>query len=1006
MAGLLDATACQQVQLLAADTPAGRQTGVLGRVLVFEGGDRTYADVQLAWTLLLRRNPGLRVRFRQHGGYIRQELRAYDELPAESRFVQLPGETPAARDSGIEPYGPVLIRSSFVPCDGGGELTLLVHHVLVDEHALGIVVDFLRRAVADPGRIDAGERRGYEDCVAALIDASIDSRDRSAEYWRRQLAPGGTARAPVWKSDAGTLGNRHEVTLDAAVTSDLRASARAANASLPIMVHAALAVLLHRYGLGDRQVIGIPTTLRDHPAVGFDVVGLFTTVVPAAVDVSDGDTLGEVLLRTRATLLELHDHKFTSLMEIPGLGDLSRSESAGAGGGYFGVTLAVRQQSDADCAAGVRPLHLGQPVAPLHIDVIVGESASSLVFTWRHAVRPWPEAGAMAAHLLRVLAALGASPHVKVNGFDLDPAARRGRAPLGDGAALVPESVWRTCIGSGDDRPVVADHHSAWTSAELARAVGRVRAALESRELPPGSRIGVACGRTMWQVASILAVWQEGLCYVPMDPAGPPDRNRLISQDAELRAVIGRDAPLPALLDLAQVERMEPTVAAPYANRAEEPAYVMYTSGTGGRPKGVVITHGNLAGFAAAMSEALPIGDPGRWLAETDATFDISLVELVLPLACGQSILIGDTARRDGAGGAARFDYRQCTPSRARQLLTARDVGEPTGHWDVQPRVWLLGGEVLPGPLLRDLRAAFPSTIFVNMYGPTEATIWSTYSLCGADPVDDVPIGRPLANTETLVVDRAGRCVPPGAVGELLIGGGGVAAGYLNRPELDVSHFVRAADDSPPMYRSGDLVQIGPDGELYFRGRADDQVKIRGHRIELAEVESALRAQAEVAEAAVVVVDGGRETAHLAAAVVARPGHGLDLVQLRVSLAERLPAAMIPAAYAVVPALPRLPSGKIDRGLVAGYPFGTPTQGAATSAPAGDDQRAERVAQAMTVLLGRPIGADDDFFHAGGNSLTALRLIAALRDRDVEVRALDVFERRTARGIAAAARSA
>ncbi|GAA3457939.1 non-ribosomal peptide synthetase [Dactylosporangium matsuzakiense] len=501
------------------------------------------------------------------------------------------------------------------------------------------------------------------------------------------------------------------------------------------------------------------------------------------------------------------------------------------------------------------------------------------------------------------------------------------------------------------------------TYAELMANVDR-RAAGVTEKLT-----AVALRRTPELVEEVLAVWRAGAAYVPVDPNYPPARQELIRADA----------------------------------RAGDPgagvAYVLHTSGSTGRPKGVVVEHHALTNFVLDMAARLESRPEHRWLAVTSLNFDIAGLELFLPLVTGGRIVLADEeAQRDGHRldaliARAGVTHVQTTPSRWRLLLAA--------GFDRPDVTALVGGEALPLELARELRAKSRSTL--NVYGPTETTIWSAAWPVPADP-GEVLIGGPIAYTHIRICDEDGHEVPTGAVGELCIGGLGVARGYLGRPALTAERFRPDPWGAPGsrLYRTGDLARWafpatrassgrtppaggGTDAQLRFLGRADNQIKLAGHRIELGEIEAHLAALPGVRQAA-VAVRGDRLIAYLVGAPE------------RNDLAEKLPGYMIPRVYRQIDALPLTPNGKLDR---AALPDPEPATGTGV-APQTPTERL--VAEVWAAALERAdIGVDDDFFALGGHSLAAMTVAARLSvacGYEVAVRA--VFANPTVAALAAA----
>ncbi|MFC6079650.1 amino acid adenylation domain-containing protein [Sphaerisporangium aureirubrum] len=544
------------------------------------------------------------------------------------------------------------------------------------------------------------------------------------------------------------------------------------------------------------------------------------------------------------------------------------------------------------------------------------------------------------------------------------------------------------------ERPAVVAGGVRWSYGELNAAANRLAWRLAEAGVRRGDVVALYARRSAETLAAMLAVSKAGAAYLPLDPEYPAARVELVLADSGARVALvsgGVRERLPAfggtVLELDADHSAYPAEAPPVVVDPADPAYVLYTSGSTGRPKGVVVPHGALLNFLVAMRELLDTGRDDVWLALTSLSFDISGLELYLPLVTGGRTVVADSGTaRDGRLlaeliAAEGVTHVQATPSGWRVLLAADFTGPGVTA--------LVGGEALPLPLARDLRAR--TRRLVNVYGPTETTIWSTAWEVPNDP-DRVSIGRPIANTQVYVVDDHLDPVPEGTPGELLIGGHGLAHGYLHRPDLTAARFV--PDSYGPaggrLYRTGDIARHHADGTLEYLGRTDNQIKLRGHRIELGEIESVLEDHPGIRQAVAAV---HRETLVAYLVGTADPG------DLRGALAERLPAYMIPTVFVPLEALPLTPNGKIDRKALPRPELPEAGSGAAPRT-AAERQVAEVFAE---VLKLDAVGADDDFFLLGGHSLLAAKAAARLTARlGVEVPVQALFARPTVAAFAAA----
>jgi amino acid adenylation domain-containing protein len=531
----------------------------------------------------------------------------------------------------------------------------------------------------------------------------------------------------------------------------------------------------------------------------------------------------------------------------------------------------------------------------------------------------------------------------------------------------------------------------------LAHLLGR-------RGVGRGALVAVCLERTVDIPTALAAVLKAGAAYVPLDPTHPEERLRYILQDAEISCVITTTSLLSifdgitvatVLLDEAGALLQQQQTSAPaVAVQPDDLAYVIYTSGSTGRPKGVEIEHRNVVSFLEAMRRQPGLAASDRLLAVTTLAFDIAGLEIWLPLSVGASVVIASrTDALDGARLADLIDTHeitvlQATPASWRLLLAAGWRGKR----DLKA---LCGGEALPA----DLAAALVDCAgeLWNMYGPTETTIWSTVGRV-SDPTETITIGRPIANTQTFILEASGQLAPAGVVGELCIGGEGVARGYRNRPELTAEKFVpvKLPDGrTVRLYRTGDLARFRGDGALELLGRRDHQVKVRGYRVELGEIEAVLAGWPGVRECVVIARTFSASDERLVAYVTLQDGIAFDAETARVGLRRQLPEYMIPAFFVVLLALPLTPNSKLDRNALP--PPSVPVGHAErpTDALATPEQR--RVAGLWReVLRVDHVGLNENFFDAGGHSLLLVKLHAGLKQEfAADFPLIELFQRTT-----------
>lgn len=883
------------------------------------------------------------------------------------------------------------------------------HHLALDGYGYTLMARRVARlyTAAVTGRPPGPALRG----LAAVLDEDAayqrgEQRSRDREHWVGAL---GTAAPVVSLSPAGSgdvrAGHRfvrHATDLPDEAAAAIRAGAAGhPGAAWTDLLVAATGSYLHRMTGAAEARLGLPTMLRLGTAAARVPC---TTMNVAPARLTAGGTVGEQVTRAVAAGRAAREHGRYREEDL-------RTDLRGSSGPRlyaaqlnllpFGLELDF-----AGTPGVVRNLRAG-PVDDLTVCLrgTPGRGPVRLELDGNPALYT---PGELAAHADRLIhhwqRFAAAGPAAPAGGVSILPAAERDLVLHGFNATARPWRLrplpvaLRARAAASPDAVAVVDGERSVTYARFRARVDALAARLRRAGVGPGVVAAVSAERSVEQLVAVHAIVHAGGAYLPLDPSHPAARLAATVADARPRVVVTtagrlaawRPPPGPEVL-LVTGETASAAGDGPGPG-LDDPAYVIYTSGSTGRPKGVVVTHRAIANRLRWMQEEFALRPGERVLHKTPIGFDVSVWELFWPLLSGATTVIAPPgAERDparltelvAASGAGTLHF---VPSMLRALLDhVRDTGTAAA-WRGVTRL-ICSGEALPPGLVRRARDELGLDV-VNLYGPTEAAVDVTVWRCSAGrDTATVPIGRPVANTRLHVLDADGAPVPVGVAGELHIAGVQLARGYLGRPELTAQRFVPDPFGGGRMYRTGDLARWRADGALEYLGRIDHQVKIRGHRIEPEEVEAVLAAAPGVAAVAVRAVPSGPHDAALVAYVVPRDDPPPDVAPLAEPVAaalrrlarEQLPAAMRPARHVALPALPVSANGKLDRAALPDPPAGDVVAPGSAADPHGP------LEQLLCGLFAETLGAaahgpDDDFFDAGGHSLLALRLVAAVRD--------------------------
>ncbi|MGC5031214.1 amino acid adenylation domain-containing protein [Micromonospora sp. DT229] len=918
-------------------------------------------------------------------------------------------------------------------------LILVLHHAAADGFSLNLLSEQLW---ADYSRLVTGGTPTVLPATgsfAAFAAGLAPPRETDLAYWRRRFDdPGWTLRLP-YDGDPGGLPAppcvTHTDELDPALVTRLREQAAEAGVSLFHLLLAGYLRCLARWSGQHRVPVNVARAGRDARMPGIErLVGPFADTLPLLVEVDPTEPADRLADRLRQSWTEAQRHGSVSSLDLARL--LPATDSGPRTAGPAGFSFArFPVETDPDCPVTVTPTAAGSGSAATGLSLLWWESGTTLRLSWNFPLRLFRR---------QTVARLAAEHHQEL----VDLAAGRQR-PGDQDRSVRPEPAAgdvsariRAVCRRTPDATAVTDGRRTVTYRELDQAADRVAALLLAHGVRPGEHVGLLTAPGASSIIGVVGILRAAAAWVPLDAAHPPARLDGQLRRARVRVVLHDDdcATTAARLDGTAVRldgamtRLDGT-AVPLDRPAvrlgadgpgaptvgpDDTAYVIFTSGSTGRPKGVPITHRSMSNYLDWAIDTFGYHAGDRLAQTSSICFDASVRQILAPLLVGATVVtFARSELRDPQVLLSRLERDRLTvwssvPTLWERLLRAAE--DRTTREGVRPDLsalrWVhVGGEELsPVPVRRWFNLFGDGCRITNLYGPTEATINTTWHVIDNRPDEAVrrlPIGRPVGGARIRVVDPDGNPCPPGTAGELLIGGVGVTAGYLDEPALTVAVFTRL--DGERYYRSGDRVRATADGTLEFLGRLDDQVKIHGYRLEPGEIEAVLRTHPAVTAA--TVLHQAEPHPRLHAFVAPGPGTGPTAAQLREYLAARLPEPLVPARIHLLDTLPLTSSGKVDRDRLRALGGFAPAAGPERlPAPAGPDAAAggytateARLARIWGELLDLPtIAPDDDFFALGGDSILVLEVFARVQQQFPATPSPTViYQHRTLRGLAA-----
>jgi amino acid adenylation domain-containing protein len=972
--------------------------------------------LQQAWQLVVKRHPGLRISIRWEGlSEPLQDVHRAVEVPFEehdwrglaadeqhSRFESL---IESERKSGFDFSQSPMLRLKLVrEANATYQMAWTFHHIVADGHSQTLIlkeVFTFYEAICQRKKVESALTPAYRDYVAWLQQQDTS---KAEAYWQEYLEGlQSPTSLPFHETNNSvethqpSLQGIQSLTLPKTLTSALQAFACQHRITLNTLLQGAWSLLLHRY-TGEEDIVfgAVKSSRRSAPGgrVNDSVVGLYVNILPVRVRFSPDLRVLPWLKSLRAEWLAMRGHEHLPPLKIHSCSGLPYSVALFKSLLIFnasGMTSRLRQRDEAWEKREVRDISASTNY-PLEL-FIDAEELLTLTCKFDLAFFDDLTARRMLGHIQTLLEGIVANPELTISQLPLLTAPERhqllvewNNTKKEDASEACIHQLFEAQVDRDPDAVAVAFDEERVSYNELNQRANRLAHYLRSRGVGPEVRVAIMMPRSIEMIVGLLAILKAGGVYIPLDPQYPQERlafmfadtaasivvtqasmlGRLQEEQAELLCV-DKDQSLFALQNIENLESLA---------QPDNLAYVIYTSGSTGRPKGVSITHRSALTLLHWSREVFSQAELSGVLAATSICFDLSIFELFAPLSWGGTVILAeDILHLSGLPAANQVTLINTVPSAMTELVRDGLVPESV-------RTVNLAGEALQNTLVQRIYEQPTIKRVINLYGPSEDTTYSTMAEMAKGSCGIPTIGRPIANTETYVLDRTLEAVPIEVAGELYIGGAGLARGYLHRPELTAERFIPdpfSGRAGARLYHTGDLARYQADGEIEFLGRVDHQVKLRGYRIELGEIEAALGRHEQVSEVVVVARGGAAsEEQRLVGYVVRQPGSGVSSRELREYLKQSLPDYMIPAALVLLEQMPLTANGKVDRSALPEAELG---RGALSEGyVAARTPEEEMLAGIWREVLGvEQVGVHDNFFELGGHSLKATQLISRVR---------------------------